>query len=101
MRDALAGRGLGHTPAEFVAQRAAVMDMEDLQAAARESAAFRQWQQQQSADTSANISELEHEAAVQREHHAEWGPKVAEKRARKREIWKVVNANERLRGRDG
>ena len=51
LRDAL--RQVGHTKAEFLAQRSAMMDVEDAREAARQQAAFRAWQQSQdaSADT--------------------------------------------------
>ena len=96
MQNALAGRNLGHTPGEFIAKVNAQQDFEDAMAEARQKVAYRKWQQEQTAD----ISDGEAEATAWRAHHDEWGPKVAEKRERKREIWKVVNANERLR-RDG
>jgi hypothetical protein len=100
MQDALAGKNLGNTPSEFIAKVNAQQDFEDSMAAARQNVEFRKWQQEQTADTSANISDGEAERAKWREHHDEWEPVSAGKRQRKREIWKVVNANERLRGRD-
>jgi hypothetical protein len=45
----MSGEGLGRTPSEFVAQRAAIMDMEDAREEARRRSEFNRWQLQQSA----------------------------------------------------
>jgi hypothetical protein len=59
----LRGERLGHTRQEFLAMQSARMDAEDAQLAARQQAAFRKWQAEQSAsmsgDTSAHVVEAE------------------------------------------
>ena len=97
MQQRMTGEGLGRTPAEFIAERAAIMDMEDQRAAARQRAEFNKWQLQQSADSSHDSSDIQAESVRWKEHHAEWGPKVAEQRARRRDAAAVVRADRRLR----
>jgi hypothetical protein len=67
----LAGRGLGSTHAEFIQQRAALMDREDAQIQARQAAAYRKWLQEQSdgmsGDTSAHTVLAERAARAEQE----------------------------------
>jgi hypothetical protein len=52
----LRGEGLGHRPADFIAQRAATMDIEDAHAEAERAAEYRRWQAEHYASTSADTS---------------------------------------------
>jgi hypothetical protein len=56
MRDALAGRGLGHTPRELIETVSAQQDLKDAQAEARQRAAYYRWQVELSADMSVDMS---------------------------------------------
>jgi hypothetical protein len=73
------------------------MDIEDQQEEARRRAEFNKWQLQQSAEMSHDTSEVEAERAKWEAHAAEWGPKVAAKRARQEETRKMIRADRRLR----
>jgi colicin import membrane protein len=52
----LRGEGVGHTPAEFIAQAHARMDVEDAHAEAQAAADYRRWQREYYAGTSADTS---------------------------------------------
>jgi hypothetical protein len=85
----LDGRGLGHTPAEFVALVSARQDHEDMQAAARERQAFEAWKFQESVGTSADVSAP---TPVELAEQATMAARVEAFRARRREQAKVIQA---------
>jgi hypothetical protein len=91
------GRGLGKLPSEFVAERVALMDLEDAREDARRRAEFRRWELQQSDDLSHDSSKWEAERAEQRAWAEEWGPKVEAQRARRRETAGMIRADRKLR----
>ncbi len=67
------GASLGHTVGEFIAQRHALMELEDAQQEAREAAEFRRWKLERSADMSRDSSAptpAEAEMSARIEHHA-------------------------------
>lgn len=69
----MTGEGLGHTPAEFIAQRHALMELEDAQHEADERRAFNRWKLERSAELSADTSAptpAEAEMGARIEHHA-------------------------------
>jgi hypothetical protein len=71
--------------------------IEDQRAEARQRAEFNKWQLERSADASFDDTAVQAEKATRAEHAAEWGPKVAEKRARERETRDLIRADHRLR----
>jgi hypothetical protein len=97
MQDALAGRNLGHTPQEFIDKVNAQCDFEDSMAEARQANEFRKWQQSQTADTSADVSDVEAEAAKWKQYDTEHGADHAERKARRRETRKMIRSHDRLK----
>jgi hypothetical protein len=92
MPRALRGEGLGHTPGEFVAQRAALMDVEDMQTEARERAEFRKWHNERSADLTHDTSEVEGEVIANRAYVAERLPALKARQAARRDAQKIAQA---------
>jgi hypothetical protein len=93
----MSGEGLGHTPAEFIAERVALMDIEDMREENRRRAELRKFQLDQSADASFDVTAAEDEKSRWAQHHAEHAPAVAAKRQARREIWGIIKANESLK----
>jgi hypothetical protein len=81
----LEGRGLGHTPSEFIALVNAKLDREAAQAAAREAQEFRRWQAEQSADVSAPTE-------AELEEKRDLAARLESRRARKRRESKVIQS---------
>lgn len=95
------GEGLGRSPAEFVRQQYALMDIEDAQERARQAVAFRRWQAAQTANTTADMTaptqlEVEHatRAEEQRQDEIRRGREVHHRR---REIRGMIRADHSLR----
>jgi hypothetical protein len=97
MLDALAGKNLGHTPAEFIAKISEQQDYEDAMAAAKQQREFNQWQLAQSADNSFDKSDSEAETAKWKAYDAEHGAARAERDSRRHETRKMIRADRRLR----
>jgi hypothetical protein len=100
VRDALTGRGVGHTRGEFLARVSAEMDHADAQAQARERQEFRRWQASHGGDwaawaeaNSADMSAPTEVEIAEQQTRAAYG---AEYRRKRREAWKTIQAARRF-----
>jgi hypothetical protein len=90
-------RGIGRTPNEVIEYASAMADIQDMRVAAEKRKLFNEFEAGFSADMSAPTPAEVAEKEAERAHHAEWGPKVAEERARRRETRRMIRANDRLK----
>jgi hypothetical protein len=84
LRQAMANGGVGHTPAEFIAARAVLMDAEDAHLEAQQAAEYRRWQAEHyaatSADTSAPTAEQVEASRLEAERHAHYKDQMITRR---------------------
>jgi hypothetical protein len=93
----LRGEGLGHRPSEFIAQRAAMMDIEDAHAEAQAAAEYRRWQAEHYAATSADTSAP---TSLQLEEGAQMQARARRHREREYERERAVREARRLAAQD-